>query len=332
MSKRDVLRKSGVFGALLWGSSALWAQSTACDNQMDLCGQVDTTLTTSYALDLPGASALVGQFDADRVHLVKFHTTYFQQFAEPTEPVEVHLSGFNCPTPVVARVFQPNPFDLCNAAEYVALSDEWTVSTDTVLLSAPLYQNSDYVLLVGSANGSCSVNVRIDGIAVSIDACCASTIGYGETADVEVLGSDPELGFDWNPSELAQMVDNQLAVLNPYETATFEVTGYVEGCAYSDAVLVAVGSPIDVPNAFSPNNDAFNDTWDIYGLSQFPTSTIEVFDRWGQSVYRSVSYPNPWAGKNRGLDVPAGTYYYVIHLNEPNANLAPITGHVAVIR
>ena len=31
----------------------------------------------------------------------------------------------------------------------------------------------------------------------------------------------------------------------------------------------------------------------------------------------------------RGRAVPAGTYYYVINLNEPNANLAPITGHVA---
>lgn len=128
------------------------------------------------------------------------------------------------------------------------------------------------------------------------------------------------------------MVDNQLATLSPYETTTFEVAGFVEGCAYSDAVLVAVGSPIEVPNAFSPNADNFNDTWDIFGLAQFDFSTIEVFDRWGQSVFRSVSYPNPWGGKFRGTDVPAGTYYYVIQLNEPNANLAPITGHVAVIR
>ena len=110
------------------------------------------------------------------------------------------------------------------------------------------------------------------------------------------------------------------------------MTGFVEGCSYTDAVLVAVGSPIEVPNAFSPNNDDFNDTFDIYGLSQFEFSTIEIFDRWGQSVFRSVSYPNPWDGTFRGRAVPAGTYYYVINLNEPNANLAPITGHVAVIR
>ena len=38
------------------------------------------------------------------------------------------------------------------------------------------------------------------------------------------------------------MVDNQLATLSP-ETTTFEVTGFVEGCSYTDAVLVA-GSPV----------------------------------------------------------------------------------------
>ena len=332
MNNCDVLRRSWVLLAWVWAASSVWAQSTACDNLMDICGQTDTLVAPSAALDLPGSGALVGVFETNRVQVVKFHTTFFQQFAEPTEPVQVTFSSSDCPTPIQARVFQPNPFDVCNAAEYIPLSDLWTVNNDTSLLSAPLYQNSDYVLLVGSASEECAVTVRLEGVAVSIDACCASTIDYGETANVEVVGSDPELGFDWTPEELAEMVDNQLALLSPYETTTFEVTGYVEGCAYTDAVLVAVGSPIDVPNAFSPNNDAYNDTWDIYGLSQFPTSTIEVFDRWGQSVYRSVSYPNPWAGKNRGVDVPAGTYYYVIHLNEPNANLAPITGHVAVIR
>lgn len=332
MSIRDIRSKSVMWlGSAFWATSAM-AQSSACDNAMEICGQADTTLTTSAAMDLPGSDALAGAFDANRVQVVKFHTTFFQQFAEPTEAVHVVLSNLSCSTPIQATVFQPNPFDLCNAAEYVALSDSWEVLSDTTLISYPLYQNSDYVVLVGSSAANCTADIRLEGLAVSIDACCATTVDYGETAEVEVLGSDPELGFDWSPEELAEMADNQLAVLSPYETTTFEVTGYVEGCAYSDAVLVAVGSPVDVPNAFSPNNDSFNDTWDIYGLSQFPTSTIEVFDRWGQSVFRSVSYPNPWQGKYRGVDVPAGTYYYVIHLNEPNANLAPLTGHVAIIR
>lgn len=330
MTLLDVFRVwiCAVLGATL--PAVALAQSAACDNALDLCGQTDTTAVLASPLDLPGADSLAGVFDASRVQVIHFHTTFFGQFADPSEPAEVVLGVSDCE--VVARVFQSNPLDVCNALEYVPVSALWTVTSDTTLTTDLLFQNTDYVLLLGAAESGCEVNVRLEGLAMSIDACCTSSIDYGESTTVEVLGSDPELGFDWTPLELAQMADNQLAELSPYETTTFEVTGYIEGCAYTDAVLVAVGSPIEVPNAFSPNNDASNDTWNIYGLSQFPTSTIEVFDRWGQSVYRSVSYPNPWAGKNRGVDVPAGTYYYVIHLNEPNANLAPVTGHVAVIR
>lgn len=330
MTIRDVFRVC--YCAFLGASIASVAQGQACSNALDLCGQTDTTAVLGSPLDLPGSAALAGVFDASRVQVIHFHTTFFGQFAEPSEPAKVVLSALSCEAPLVARVFQPNPLDECNAEEFAVASELWTVSTDTILTTALLLQNTDYVLLLGSSAPDCAVDVRLEGLAMSIDACCTSSIDYAESTTVEVLGSDPNLGFDWTPLELAQMVDNQLAELSPFETTTFEVMGYIQGCSYTDAVLVAVGSPIEVPNAFSPNNDASNDTWNIYGLSQFPTSTIEVFDRWGQSVFRSVSYPNPWAGKNRGVDVPAGTYYYVIHLNEPNANLAPVTGHVAVIR
>jgi len=332
MRQRDFFRATWL---TLWASAVAcssWAQSAACDNLLELCGQTDTTVTLNSPFDLPGAAGLAPEFQPNRVQIIEFHTTYFNQFGGQVEPVSVVLSDLACGDSVFARIFQPNPFDACNAAEFTAASESWSTAADTTFVSDGLYQNTDYVLVLGSRVGGCSGTVRLDGLAVSIDACCASTMDYGETAGVEVLGSDPELGFDWNPAEYVEMVDNQYAELTPFETTTFEVTGYVEGCEYTDAVLIAVGSPVDVPNAFSPNNDAFNDSWNIFGLSSFPTSTIEVFDRWGQSVYRSVSYPNPWGGKNRGVDVPAGTYYYVIHLNEPNANLAPITGHVAVIR
>ena len=55
--------------------------------------------------------------------------------------------------------------------------------------------------------------MRLEGLALSIDACCTSSIDYGESTTVEVLGSDPDLGFDWT-LWVAQMVDNQLAELS----------------------------------------------------------------------------------------------------------------------
>lgn len=315
--------------ALCLAPLSLAGQSDACDARVNLCGQVDSTLTMSSPLDLTNAVGLQGVFDANYVQVVVFHTTFLPNEGEG---VDVVLSAPSCGGAYQAMVFLPNPFDVCNALEYVPVSPLMVANGDTVLVTDPLYYNTDYVLLLGSNTPGCSVQVTLEGRSMSIDACCASNIDYGETANVEVLGSDPQLGYDWVPSEFAVMVDNQLAELSPYETTTFEVTAYVEGCAYSDAVLVAVGAPVEVPNAFSPNNDSFNDTWEIAGLSQFEYSVLEVFDRWGQPVFRSVSYPNPWNGTHRGKPSPAGTYYYVIHLNEPNANLAPLTGYVAIIR
>ena len=123
------------------------------------------------------------------------------------------------------------------------------------------------------------------------------------TVNVEIKGSDPALGFVWTPEELAQMVDNQLATLSPYETTTFEVTGFVEGCSYTDAVLVAWGRPLRCPT-FSPNNDDFNDTFDIYGLSQFEFSTIEIFDR-GDNRCSGRFLPQP-LGRTFRVAVPQG--------------------------
>ena len=154
-------------------------------------------------------------------------------------------------------MFQPDPFNPCDAGAYVSVSDLMTTNQDTVLYTAPLYINTDYILLVGSNTPGCALDIRLEGRSVSIDACCAAAIDYGETVNVEVKGSDPTLGFVWTPEELAQMVDNQLATLSPYETTTFEVTGFVEGCSYTDAVLVAVGSPIEVPNALFRSLTAF---------------------------------------------------------------------------
>jgi gliding motility-associated-like protein len=57
-----------------------------------------------------------------------------------------------------------------------------------------------------------------------------------------------------------------------------------------------------------------------------------IFDRWGQVVFRSIGYPQPWDGTREGTPVPAGTYYYTIELNDPQVQLEAITGYISVVR
>ena len=330
-----------VLAALISGTctvSHVQAQSMACANAIDVCGQIDASAVLESPLDFPGLDSLDGVFGADFVQAIQFHTTYFNSInSNPAmQTVQVTFDNLACEGVMQAMLFEANTFDLCNAAQFVQASDLWTVASNTAFTSYRMLENSDYVLLIGSSNAACSVDFRLDGLAVSISACCGTTLNAGETAQVEVFGADPNLGFDWVPADFAVSGAPEyplLTYLSPDTTVEFTVTGYVEGCAYSDAVVINVGK-FNIPNAFTPNNDGDNDTWDIDDLLNFPDAVVEVFDRWGQGVYRSVSYPEPWNGtlRGNGPPVPEGTYYYVIKLNEPNSTRPPLVGYVAIIR
>jgi gliding motility-associated-like protein len=54
-----------------------------------------------------------------------------------------------------------------------------------------------------------------------------------------------------------------------------------------------------------------------------------VFDRYGREIFASTGYGTPWDARQKGSDVPAGTYVYMIDLGN---GTKPMTGTVIVIR
>ena len=120
---------------------------------------------------------------------------------------------------------------------------------------------------------------------------------------------------------------------SPSTTTTYTVEGERNGCFSYDEVTVFIVDPIDAPNAFTPNGDGFNDTWEIDGINRFPNVIVEVYNRWGQRVFSSVGYIQEWNGTRDGNYLPEGTYYWVVQLNDPDIDGdKPITGYVAIIR
>lgn len=104
-----------------------------------------------------------------------------------------------------------------------------------------------------------------------------------------------------------------------------------EGCNLTRPVNVTIeDADIKPSNIFSPNGDGINDYWLIPLIEYYPESTIEIFTRNGQSIYRSKSgYTRVWDGKaNDGYVVPVGVYYYLI---KASPKLKPISGTVTVI-
>ncbi|HEX8549558.1 MAG TPA: gliding motility-associated C-terminal domain-containing protein, partial [Cytophagaceae bacterium] len=82
--------------------------------------------------------------------------------------------------------------------------------------------------------------------------------------------------------------------------------------------LAYIGSEIDVRNAFSPNGDGDNEVFFIRYLSTKPNS-LRIYNREGFELLSFKNYNNDWAGTNKdGKDLPDGTYYYVLKLdNDP---------------
>ncbi|HNG89592.1 MAG TPA: gliding motility-associated C-terminal domain-containing protein, partial [Saprospiraceae bacterium] len=74
--------------------------------------------------------------------------------------------------------------------------------------------------------------------------------------------------------------------------------------------------PVLVYNGISPNGDGANDTWTILGIDQYPSSTVRVFNRWGNLVLERQGYDNNagWDGTWNGQDLPDGPYFYLIEL------------------
>ena len=73
----------------------------------------------------------------------------------------------------------------------------------------------------------------------------------------------------------------------------------------------------NVPDAFTPNGNNYNDTWVIPGLEGYNTKEMVVYSRYGTLVHYSGQYNNDWDGTllNTGTPVPDGTYYYILNLD-----------------
>ena len=98
----------------------------------------------------------------------------------------------------------------------------------------------------------------------------------------------------------------------------------IDGCTSTyELPYVIIPDDILVPNVFTPNNDGSNDALVIENV-QFYGNTLRIYNRWGQIVFEAVNYRNQW----RATDIPDGTYYLVLHLDDGRE----ITGHLSLLR
>ncbi len=90
--------------------------------------------------------------------------------------------------------------------------------------------------------------------------------------------------------------------------------------------------PTYVPAGFSPNGDGMNDKFVVKNADGKLVS-VEIFNRWGNRIYKSDDYRNDWGGEVSegffiGREIPDGTYYYIIIIDRKDK----YTGFITVNR
>lgn len=121
--------------------------------------------------------------------------------------------------------------------------------------------------------------------------------------------------------------------------ANYGVVLYVtnaDGCIDSVRHVVQVNSEVILyaPNAFTPDDDEFNQTWRVYidGIDR-SHFTLLIFDRWGEIVFESKDPDAEWDGTYHGRIVPQGTYTWTIEAKDINNDKKyEFNGHFSVFR
>jgi len=188
----------------------------------------------------------------------------------------------------------------------------------------------DYQLLWVVSDGVCADS---DLVIVNVSSEIIAQAGSDKTLcgkEINLNSTRPQFGYGyWSDSSsaiIADTADPFTSVSNlSYGLNIFNWIVVNGTCRDTGTIKVFVRDSIDcldpvlLPNAFTPNNDGYNDFFEIKGIQDFLDNEITIFNRWGLIVYHTENYFNTWDGRdNDGNMLSDGTYFAVLKLRSIN--------------
>jgi gliding motility-associated-like protein len=287
-------------------------------------------------------------------------STYTWSTGEQTASISVDVSG-------VYTVVASNTCGTDEAAVSVELSSEelsFTVSPDTIICpggSALLSAYGDYTFSWSAhpflsfteehlAFVSPTLPTVFTVVAIDENGCAGEQSVLVDVYDLPELAVSPDaFGFledefelwaqadaegtyYWSPTEFLSCTNCAITSSQPNQSMVYTVT-FVDsnGCSIQKDVRVRLESTLFIPNAFTPDNDGWNDVFGVQGadLDEFE---LIVFNRWGELIVSLKSYDDVWDGTYKGRLSPEGVYPWVLRFRDNDGLQYERMGHVTLIR
>jgi gliding motility-associated-like protein len=208
-----------------------------------------------------------------------------------------------------------------------------TVVTDSIYPYSNLNAGTIYFsveVTLGACPSDWSAPHIIDVLPLFLDAGPDTAIVIGDAVQLYALGGTD---YFWYPSDFMDDPNSQYPTVNPDVNQTYycRVTD-INGCVDTAIAIITVVPDVTtlvIPNLFTPNGDGFNDNWVIANVDGFLNNQVSVFNLYGQLIFQVSPYLNDWDGSYGGSNLPDGTYFYILELNDP-LYPDPIQGNVTI--
>lgn len=166
-----------------------------------------------------------------------------------------------------------------------------------------------------------------DSVIVYAEIIAVSCVDQNDGAiSLTVVGGTSPYTYSWSNAETVPSI-SQLPS-NTYIAIVTDANSCATSISYE--VLASDLPCVNPVNTFTPNGDFYNDTWVIDNMDLYPKALVQVFNKWGNRVFKSEGSYAPWDGTFNNNPLPAEVYYYIIELNDPSST--KLTGTLTVIR
>jgi len=138
--------------------------------------------------------------------------------------------------------------------------------------------------------------------------------------------------YQWYPADGLDCATCDKPIANYAGSTTYCVRVTDDnGCSGNSCVELQVSS-IFIPNAFTPNEDALNETF-LPVVNEVHEYKFLIFDKWGEKLFESSDPEKGWDGFYNGKMCPQNVYVYKLTFMDNEKNLPhEYAGKVALIR
>jgi gliding motility-associated-like protein len=162
----------------------------------------------------------------------------------------------------------------------------------------------------------------------------------GQSYPVSIITDLDAVTVEWFPQTGLDCYDCLNPVASPVADTEYTVTLIdEEGCILTGTVLFRVKTEksVFIPNAFSPNGDAFNDRFYVKSNQNKGTYEMSIFDRWGELIFTGSNLVLDddqfgWDGRFNSKLLNPGVYVYHVVVNYNDGETQTISGDVLLLR